>query len=118
MALIPTKRALSGSTNGKKILVTATSTPGTQIHQAVTGTANFDEIWIYACNTSATAVELSIEWGGVSSPSDISIISVPAKSGEYLIIPGDILQNSLDVKAFAGTGSVVNITGFVNRITA
>ena len=42
-----TKRLLSGSTNGRPIKVAATATPGTTIHTAVTGTTDFDEVWIY-----------------------------------------------------------------------
>jgi hypothetical protein len=35
------------------------------VHTAVAGTTAgvFDEIWIYAVNTSASSVKLTIEWG-------------------------------------------------------
>ena len=39
-----TKTLLSGSTNGKAILVAATATPGTTIHTAVAGTSSLDEM--------------------------------------------------------------------------
>jgi hypothetical protein len=47
------KELLSGSTNGKAIKVAETATAGTTIHTAVSGTASFDEVWLYAHNSSA-----------------------------------------------------------------
>jgi hypothetical protein len=113
------KRKLSGSTDGMPIKVAATATAGTTIHQAVAGTTDgsYDEIWLYAYNGHTTAVELTIEYGGASVPDQNVKVTLPAKSGLTLIIPGLILQNSLYVKAFAGTANVITISGFVNRIT-
>jgi len=113
-----TKQLLSGSTNGKQIKVAATSTPGTTIHTAVTGTSDFDEIWIWANNSSAVDVKLTIEYGGVTDPDNQIEVVIPAENGLVLIIPGLILQNSLVIKAFAETANVILISGFVNRITA
>lgn len=112
-----TKQLLSGSTNGKSIKVAATSTPGTTIHTAVTGTDDFDEIWIYAFNSDVSPVLLTIEFGGTTDPDDIIEITIPSQMGEVLIIPGLLLQNSLSVKAFADTANVITINGFVNRIS-
>lgn len=111
-----TKTGLSGSTNGKQILVAATSTPGTTIHTAVTGTSAWDEVWIYAQNNHTAAVNLTIEYGGTTSTVDLVQMSIPPKSGLYLIIPGLLLQNSCVVKAFAGTTNVISVSGFVNQI--
>lgn len=111
-----TKTLLSGSTNGKQIKVAATATPGTTIHTAVAGTSSLDEIWLYAINTSASSVVLTIEFGGTTSPDDTMIVTIPSKAGLMLIIPGLLLQNGLVVKAFAGTTNVIDIVGFVNRI--
>lgn len=112
------KLKLSGSTNGKQIKVAATSTPGTTIHTAVSGTSDYDEIWLWATNANSIDVELTIEWGGTASPDDLNVLTVPAESGYVLIAPGMVLQNELVVKAFAGTTNVIMINGFVNRITA
>ena len=110
------KVLLSGSTQGKGIKVAATSTAGTTIHTAVTGTTDMDEIWIYAVNSSATAVKLTIEWGEATAPDGNIELTIPAESGLVLVIPGLLLHNSLVVKAFAGTGDVIVIHGYVNRI--
>ena len=112
-----TKNKLSGSTNGKQIKVVATATAGTLIHTAVSGTTNWDEVWIYAENNHTSAADLTIEFGGVASPDDLIIMSIPSKSGLYLIVPGLILQNGLAVRAFASVANVISISGFVNSIT-
>lgn len=112
------KVKLSGSTAGKQIKVAATSTPGTTIHTAGSGTTNWDEVWIYVTNNHTAAVALTIEWGGTASPDDLIQMSIPSKTGLYLIIPGLILNDSSVIKAFAATTNVLNISGWVNRITA
>jgi len=113
------KNILSGSTNGRGILVAATATPGTLIHTGPTVATSFDEIWIYAKNTSASAVKLTLEWGGVTAPNDHIEFSVPAESGLYLITPGLLIKGNgtaLIVRAFAATTNVVTIHGYVNQI--
>ena len=115
------KQILSGSTDGKAILVAATATAGTTIHTASSTTTTLDEIWIYAQNTDATDRKLTIEWGGTTSPNDLIEYTVKAENGLYLIIPGLILKGNatpLVVRAFAATANVITITGYVNRITA
>lgn len=111
------KQLLSGSTNGKAIKVAASATPGTTIHTAVAGTSSFDEVWLYANNTSSTTVKLTIEWGEATAPDGNIEINIGAEgTGLILIAPGILLQNSLVIKAFAATANVVNIFGYVNRI--
>ena len=113
------KRLLSGSTDGKAVKVTGTGTGSTvTVHTAVTGTTNLDEIWIYANNTSASAVKLTLEWGTATAADGNIELSIAAESGLVLVTAGLLLQNSLVVKAFAGTADVILIHGYVNRITA
>ena len=108
---------LSGSTNGKGIKVAATATAGTTIHTAVAGGSSFDEVWLYAHNTSASAVKLTLEWGGVAAPDDHIEINIGAEgTGLILISPGLLINNGLVIKAFAGSANVINIFGYVNRI--
>jgi hypothetical protein len=111
------KRILSGSTDGKAIKVVQTATAGTTIHTAVSGTSNIDEVWLYAINSSASSVKLTIEWGEASAPDGNIELTVLPEAGLVTVIPGLLLQNSLVVKAFAGTANVICIHGFVNRIT-
>jgi hypothetical protein len=115
------KIALSGSTDGRMIKVAATATAGTTIHTGSTTATTFDEVWLYAVNSSTSSVKLTIEYGGVTSPDDLIELTIPAESGLYLIIPGLVIKGNataLVVRAFAATANVVNIAGYVNRITA
>ena len=110
---------LSGSTNGRQIPVAATSTPGTTIHTAVTGTTSFDEIYLWVANVTSTDRNLTIEWGGVLAPGDhlISVVSIPANCPRFNICTGEVLNNGLIVRAFASAANALNIGGYVNRIT-
>jgi hypothetical protein len=75
---------------------------------------------LYAVNSSASAVKLTIEWGGVSSPDDLLELSIAAESGLVLVSPGLVIKGNatpLLVRAFAATANVINIAGYVNRIT-
>jgi hypothetical protein len=111
---------LSGSTNGKPIPVAATTTPGTVIHTAQAGTSGYDEVYLFAANVSAGTVTLTVEWGGVTDPGDhlIKGYSIPGNSPQYPIAVGQRVNNSVVIRAFGGSASAINITGWVNRKTA
>ena len=113
------RQLLSGSTNGKPIIVTATATAGTTIHTAIAGTASFDEIYVWVSNVTSAAATLTIEFGGVTDPGNLIVkaVSIPANSPPIPIITGQVLQNGLVIGAFSGTASALNITGYVNRIS-
>lgn len=110
------KIPLSGSTNGKGILVAATATTGTTIHTAVSGTSSFDEVWLYAHNNSTSSVKLTIEYGSTAVQDNLEI-TIPGESGLVLVVPGLFLNNALVVTAFAGTTNVITIHGYVNRVS-
>ena len=115
---IVAKDKLSGSTNGKLIEITGTNTATANIvHTAVTGTTNFDEIWIWAFNAHTTTVKVYIEWGTHADSDDLIVKQIPPDSGLYLLIPGQILNNGMTVEIFAGTASKVFISGYVNHMT-
>ena len=109
---------LSGSTNGRNIVVVATATPGTAIHTAVAGTVSFDEVYLWASNVTAATATLTLEWGGVTDPGDhmVKSFSIPANSPPIPLITGQVLNNGLLIKAFGGTASAINVSGYVNRI--
>lgn len=113
------KQILSGSTDGKAIKVAATASSGTTIHTGSSTATTLDEIWLYAVNSSASAVKLTIQWGGTSSPDDDIELTIAAESGLVLVIPGLVIKGNatpLVVRAFAATANVINISGYVNRI--
>lgn len=115
-----TKDILSGSTDGKAILIAATSTPGTTIHTGSSTAADLHEVWLWCVNTSASAVKLTIEWGEVTAPNGNVEFTVPAEDGLYQVVPGLIIKGNatpLVIRAFAATTNVLTIHGFVNKIT-
>ena len=114
-----TKNHLSNSTDGKGIKVVQTATAGTLIHTGPTNTAHFHELWLYAVNSSASSVKLTLEWGEATAPDGNIELTVTAESGLVLLVPGLVLQgnaSALTVKAFAGTANVIVIHGYVNEI--
>jgi hypothetical protein len=113
-----TKVKLGNSTNGRGILVAATTSPGTLVHTTTTTATTIDEVWLYAQNTDASPQKLTIEWGGTGS-GDTLESTIPAESGLYLVAAGLILLYSgstTTINAFAATTNVIGIFGFVNRI--
>jgi hypothetical protein len=112
------KQLLSGGTNGKNIKVAATGYCWHNYSYGCAGTTDIDEIWLYACNTDSSDRKLTIEYGGATAPDELTEITLTAEAGWVLVCPGLLLQNGLVVKAFAAAANVVNINGFVNRITA
>ena len=125
-----TKVKLSGSTDGRGIKLTdnASSTnndTGYTIHTAVSGTTDFDEVWLWAHNSSTAGVKLTIEFGNAvasgattasTDPDDRIEVTVPPEEGLMQVIPGLILQNACLIRAFAASQNVITIHGFVNRI--
>lgn len=109
---------LSGSTDGDPIKVAATGTPGTLIHTAVSGSAAWDEVYLDVANTDTSAVDLTIEWGGVTDPDHLILkaVSIPAKSGLITIVAGRRLNNGGVIRAFASSANKLLIVGNVNRI--
>jgi len=111
------KLKLSGSTDGLGVKVSATATLGTTIHTAVTGTTDFDEIYLYAYNGHTADVVLTIEFGGATVPDNTIVQTIPFKEGRYIVLDGQLLQNTKVVTAFAGTTDVIVLYGYVHRIT-
>jgi hypothetical protein len=104
---------------GLGIKVAATSGTGTAIHTASSTAATIDEIWLYAVNTSASSVKLTVQWGGTTAVDNEIELTVLPEAGLVTVVPGLLLQGNATarvVRAFAGTADVVVLYGFVNRI--
>lgn len=106
---------LSGSTNGRQIKVAATSSPGTTIHTAVSGTTQQDKITLYCYNSDTVARELVLQWGGTTSPDDDIKKMIPPKDGAHLVTDNLPLNNGSVVKAYCATTNVLMISGTVRR---
>lgn len=112
------KLPLSGSTNGKRIKIAATATPGTLIHTATSSTTDtWDEVWINVYNSDTVSREITIEWGEATAPDGNIKLTVAAKSGLTQMVFGDVIQNSLVIRAFAAATNVLTVGGYVNRIS-
>lgn len=108
---------LSGSTNGKQIKVAATATAGTTIHTAPAGTSSIDRVWLYAVNSSAVPVKLTLEWGEATAPDGNVEQFIQPESGYVLLASGIPIQNSLVIAAFADTANVIMISGYVFTVS-
>ena len=114
------KVLLSGSSQGKAVKVVATASTGTTIHTTGISASTIDEVWLYAYNSSASAVTLTIQWGGTATPDNDIKVSIPATAVLTLVTSGLLLTGTGSagnvIAAYAGTANVVMITGYVNRI--
>lgn len=104
----------SGSTDGAPVKVAATGTVGTTFHTCVSGTASFDEVYMWATNTSSSDVLLTVELGDATAPDHNVKMTIPAND-IALVLGGVRLNNAKTVKAFAGTINVINMFGNINR---
>jgi len=114
------KIVLSGSTDGRGILVDDDATAGKTIHTGSSTATTYDEVWIYAANYDASDRKLTIEWGSAAA-GDIIESTIATEAGLVLVIPGLILKGNaspLVIAAFAATTSSIQLFGYVNRITA
>jgi hypothetical protein len=114
------KQLFSSSSSGQPIIVAATASTGTTIHTTSASASIIDEVWLYACNTSTSPVLLTVQFGGTGAVQNAKPITIPPQSGDVLVIAGLPLTgdgaSATNIYAYAATGSVINISGYVNRI--
>jgi len=111
-----TKQFLSGSSSGKGVKVSATAIAGGDTVHTPDASAK-DEVWLYAQNTSAADIKLTIGWGGTTEPDHVIEHVIKAEDGLYLVAPGLPITGAGNViKAAAATADVIVLYGYVNRI--
>lgn len=102
------------------IALSATTSGSPDIIHTSSATADiFDEIWVYVCNTSGGALDVTFQTatGAGGSRTEITTRSIPTKDGLFLMIPGLILDGGYRLEAFAPTTpSSITVFGFVNRL--
>lgn len=110
-------RKLSASTDGLPVKVVATATPGTTIHTAVAGitAGTFDLVTLYALNTHTADVVLTVEFGATATENNI-VMTIPYKSGLFMICDQMPLQNAKVITAFAATANVIMLYGWVTPV--
>lgn len=109
-------RKLSESDKGRGILIATTGSPGTLIHTALDSQAanEWDAVILRVVNTTSSAIKLTIEWGGTGSSDQVEV-TIPAEDGFTEVIPGHVLQDGAEVRAFADTANGLVIHGLVHR---
>jgi cytoskeletal protein RodZ len=123
------KELLSTSTEGEPTLSTSTSAGSpTTIHDTTTTGTTIDELWLYCSNSHSADVELILFYGYdaagsvPTAPANTLYQTISTKAGMTLVVAGLILvnddTNATRVSAYDATGSVLNLWGYVNRITA
>lgn len=111
------KEVFSESVSGRMVEIVLAATPGSLVHTTLTSATILDEIWLYATNTNTTSRELTVEWGNTDVKQSQVTVTLEAKAGHVLIIPGMILGSAQNVRAFLDVASGVNMAGWINRIT-
>ena len=107
----------SGSTDGRGVLVAATSSPGTTIHTAQAGATDnhVDEIYAWVYNGHSGSVVVTGQFGGTTSPNDDIKNTFTNAAGLSLFVNGLQLRNGLIFKVYAATTNVIVIYGYVIR---
>ena len=107
----------SGSTNGRQILIAATATAGTLLHTC--HATDIDEVTVtLSLPTHSAAVVATLEVGGVTSPNDLTVVTVPLKAGGIVALYRQRLTGGVVVRCFAATTNVVVAAVTVDRISA
>lgn len=108
---------LSGSTDGKGIKVTGTSSAAdVTVHTATAGANDIDLVTLYAVNQDTVDRTLTIAWGAETSPDNLITLTIPAQSGMVLVTDRLPIMNSLVVGAWASAANVVMVYGHVQRV--
>jgi hypothetical protein len=112
-----TRVVLSGAAAGNRLIaVAAIATPGTTIHTA--DATSLDGLYLWASNVTTNPVTLTIEWGGTAlADRIINAFEIFPNSDPKPVVVGQVISNSLVVRAFCSAAKAVNISGFVTRFT-
>ncbi len=106
------REGLSGSVAGTPIVLSATTSPGTLIHEADGGSEAVDEVFLWVANPTSEEVLLTVSFGGSS---DQSII-IPPDSAPAVLVSGVSLSEGENFRAYSDTIGALSIVGFTNRI--
>lgn len=119
-----TLNKLSASTNGRTISISATSSPGTLVHTAVSGTTNYDEVWLWivkgrqSIDSAYQTFRITTQYGGTTSTENFNIRGLDQEP--VLVIPGLILNNSLAIRVYTdpnpGGGISLRAMGYIIEI--
>jgi hypothetical protein len=104
----------AGNPDGTPVKIAATATAGTLFHTA--HATALDEIYMFLTNTDSVDRAVTVEFGGATAP-DFNVKFIVPAGETILAIAGVPLTNSKTVKAFAAAANVINMLGYINRIS-
>lgn len=110
---------LSGSTDGKGIKVTGTSSAAdVTIHTATSGAGDIDLVTLWAVNQDADGETrtLTLAWGAETDPDNLISVPVPCKVGPVMVCDRLPIMNSLVVGAWADEANDVMVYGRIERV--
>ena len=121
------KEYLSTSALGEPTLSLSTDVAApTPIHLTGTSATVEDEVWLYCSNSHSADVELILFFGYTNGsvptpPASTMYQTITTKAGMTLVIPGLVITGNgataSVISTYDATGSVLNLWGYVNRIT-
>jgi hypothetical protein len=111
-----TKHKGSASTNGRAVKIAATASAGTLLHTATNVAGEQDEVYVYVYNSDTVPREVTVQWGGTTSPDDDIKLTIPPKAGLITVVPGLLLMGGLELRAYGAAANVLTAHVFVNRI--
>lgn len=113
------KSKFSESVDGLGIYPSATSSPGDLVHIGPSDSLTYEEVYLWAQNTYAGELLLTLEWGDDNDPDNLIQMTIAPQAGPQLVIPGLILKGNstpLEIRAFSessGLGTSIVLYGYV-----
>jgi len=111
-AMHTVRRGLTGSIGGTGIKISSISS-GVELHthDSTLNESQFDELHLWAYNSHTSAVTLTLQWGGTTSPDNLLPIDIGA--GSLLkIVDGLHIGGDLAVNAIAGSVDKIMVYGY------
>lgn len=110
---------LSGSTDGRGIKVTGTTSgAAVTVHTATANAGDIDLVTLFAVNQDADGETrtLTLGWGGTTDPDHLVTLTIPCKVGPVMVCDRLPLLNGLVIGAWADEANDVMIYGHVQRV--
>jgi hypothetical protein len=107
---------LSGSTSGRQIKITATTTgTGVTLHTSTNVANGYDDVWLEAYNSDTVSRTLTLQLGGTTQPDDEVAITIPPKQGLFAVLAGRRFNGGVVIKGWADAANVITVGGVVQR---
>ena len=105
--------ALTGSTDSRGILITPTATAGEAIHKNTSG--GIQLLYLFCHNAHSGSATLSLEWGGVADPGDVTEHGIAA-NGTSEVVSGMPLGSGKQLAGFASQADKMTVWGYAVSI--